>query len=64
MLRDVKIHCLGAKITSFVCARRVTDAILGGGTAAKAIPLGVLRPPQAVRLRAVVIGLHAPATGR
>jgi len=35
-----------------------------GGIAARAIPLGVLRPPQAVRFRAVVIRLHAPAIGR
>ncbi len=54
---------LRGKITSFARARRVIDAILGGGIAARAIPLGVLRPPQAVGFRAVVIELHALAIG-
>ncbi len=49
---------------SFTRARRITDAILRGGTAARAISLRVLRPSQALRFRAVVIRLYAPATGR
>jgi hypothetical protein len=50
---------LRGKITLFIHARRVINAILRGGIAARAIPLRVLRPLQAVRFRAIIIRLYA-----